>query len=392
MIVRAERTPNPATMRFLPGAAGLMWTKASFADPASAGRSPLARRLFGIDGVQAVSSGPGFVAVTKAEDADWALLTAPICDAIAGHYESAARMRADDGAEGRAAEIAPELEEIWDYTRGLPRLGDRFEMHRGIQWEAGFSPSPDSRGESEGYTGYLRSAADMQQFALPISMRLDFRRENVRQPVGGIPWERMKILLKGSRTGGNAWRSVAALNTEGLSFSRQFIGLRPRRDIDDLECQGYSAVINGPFANAFLATHNKGPGLRIGDVKSIAVPEGNLSDVGKLVYMYTRSLRRIETPREDEEEMERLLTRIDAATLDMYKLPARLERTLLSLFRGSYRPVAHRWRHWDEVYPGPGQTLAERVSGKFRERGAWILDVFRPLPENEAALFEKYGV
>ena len=90
--------------------------------------------------------------------------------------------------------------------------------------------------------------------------------------------------------------------------------------------------------------------------------------------------------------MERLLTRIDAATLDMYKLPARLERTLLSLFRGSYRPVAHRWRHWDEVYPGPGQTLAERVSGKFRERGAWILDVFRPLPENEAALFEKYGV
>lgn len=392
MIVRAERTPNPATMRFLPEVAGLGWGRARFADPASAARSPLASRLFRIDGVEAVSLGRGFVSVTKAGDADWALLTVPIRDAIAEHCESGARMRTDDGAEDRAAAMAPELEEVWDYTGRLPRLRDRFKIRSGVKLKAGYSPKSYGQEEREGHTKYLCSTSGTHQFALPGPIRVDFGRENIRRPVGDTPWERAKIVLKGSRTGRSAWCSVAAIDMEGLPFSRQFIGLWPRRDIGDLELRGYSAVINGPFANAFLATHNRTPELRTGEVKSIPVPEGNLSGIVDLVENYTQSLQRAETSREDEEEMERLLMRIDAATLDMYELPARLERKLLSLFRGSYRPVTHRWRHWDEVYPAPGQTLAERVEGKFRGRGAWILDVFRPLPKNEAALFEKYGV
>ena len=89
--------------------------------------------------------------------------------------------------------------------------------------------------------------------------------------------------------------------------------------------------------------------------------------------------------------MQDILTLIDAAVLASYDLSARLEHELLEFFRGSDRPVAHAWRHWDEHNPAPGLTLAERVSGRFHPHGSWILDVFQPLPADEAELLRTYG-
>ena len=68
-----------------------------------------------------------------------------------------------------------------------------------------------------------------------------------------------------------------------------------------------------------------------------------------------------------------------------------LECQLLGYFRGTDRPVAHPWRHWDEHNPAPGLTLAERVSLRFRPHGSWIPKVFQPLPPDEAELFWTYG-
>ena len=385
MIVRTERTSNPATVRFLPEGAGAGWGEAGFADPAAAARSPLARRLFRIEGVKAVALGPGFVEVTKADGADWARLAAPVRDAIAAHCEAGARMRAGGG---RAAA----LEEIWDYTEGLPRLRHRFAIRRGMPWKAGYSLKPDDRDEREGYVKCLHSTEGMSQFVLPAPALFGYLQANVRQLIGYWPWGLPKILLSAFETGGGAWRVAATFDKEDLLCSRQVICLWPYGDIGNSELLGYSAIINGPFANAFLSARDKESKLPIDIVDSIPVPEGDPGGLGELVESYTHAVRRARATGEYKGEMENLLARIDAAALDMYKLPARLERKLLSVFRGSRRPVAHRWRHWDEAYPAPGQTLAERVSGKFRGRGAWVLDVFQPLPENEAALFGKYGV
>ncbi len=390
MIVRTERTANPATVRFLPEGAGAGWSEAGFAEPAAAARSPLARRLFRIGGVKAVALGPGFAAVTKADDADWARLAAPVREAVAEYCEAGARLRAGGG--GRAAALAPALEEIWEYTEGLPRLGDRFDIRRGIPWKTGYSLEPDDRDEREGCVKCLHSTEGMSQFVLPAPAPFDYRRTKVGQVIGAWVWNLPKILLKASGTGGGAWRMAAAFDKEGLLYFRQVIGLWPRFAMGNSELPGYSAIINGPFANAFLSARDKESELPIDTVKSIPVPEGDPGGLGKLVESYTHAVRRARASGEYKRDMENLLTRIDAAALDMYKLPARLERKLLSVFRGSRRPAAHPWRHWDEAYPAPGQTLAERVSGKFRGRGAWVLDVFRPLPENEAALFGKYGV
>jgi hypothetical protein len=86
----------------------------------------------------------------------------------------------------------------------------------------------------------------------------------------------------------------------------------------------------------------------------------------------------------------RLLSQIDAAVLEAYDLPLRLERQLLAFFEGSDRPVAHPWTHWNAAYPVPGLSLAERLSGRFNAGGDWVGKIFKPLPKEQVSLLRDY--
>jgi hypothetical protein len=61
MFIQTEPTPNPATLKFLPGRAVLAHGTLDMRDPAAAQQSPLAERLFGIDGVSGVFFGSDFI-------------------------------------------------------------------------------------------------------------------------------------------------------------------------------------------------------------------------------------------------------------------------------------------------------------------------------------------
>ena len=71
MFIQTEQTPNPATLKFLPGREVLGASTADFRDPNSASVSPLAERLFRIEGVSGVFLGSDFVTMTKAQDREW---------------------------------------------------------------------------------------------------------------------------------------------------------------------------------------------------------------------------------------------------------------------------------------------------------------------------------
>ena len=89
MFIQTERTPNPATLKFLPGRSVLETGTADFADPASAARSPLAQAVFEIDGVAGVFFGSDFVTVTKTATApDWQEMKAPVLAALMQHFTS----------------------------------------------------------------------------------------------------------------------------------------------------------------------------------------------------------------------------------------------------------------------------------------------------------------
>jgi Fe-S cluster biogenesis protein NfuA len=104
MFIQTEATPNPATLKFLPGRAVLGDGTMEFRDSEAAHRSPLAEKLFGIQGVTGVFYGSDFVTVTK-DASDWQHLKPAILGAIMEHYMSGAPLLADGATEADAEEF-----------------------------------------------------------------------------------------------------------------------------------------------------------------------------------------------------------------------------------------------------------------------------------------------
>jgi Fe-S cluster biogenesis protein NfuA len=98
MFIQTEATPNPATLKFLPGRVVLEGGTLDLRDSADATQSPLAERLFGIAGVSAVFFGSDFITVTKG-DGEWQQLKPMILGAIMEHFMSGAPLLAA-GATG----------------------------------------------------------------------------------------------------------------------------------------------------------------------------------------------------------------------------------------------------------------------------------------------------
>ena len=88
MFIQTESTPNPATLKFLPGRAVLDAGTADFPTPESGEKSPLARRIFAVGGVTGVFFGNDFVTVTKDEATEWDHVKPAILGAIMEHYQS----------------------------------------------------------------------------------------------------------------------------------------------------------------------------------------------------------------------------------------------------------------------------------------------------------------
>jgi len=88
MFIQTEPTPNPATLKFIPGVDVVANGTADFRSATTASTSPMARRLFDLEGVQAVFLGHDFISVTKSDTADWAALKPRLLGAIMEHFTS----------------------------------------------------------------------------------------------------------------------------------------------------------------------------------------------------------------------------------------------------------------------------------------------------------------
>lgn len=88
MFIQTESTPNPATLKFLPGNTVLQTGTADFPSIESSEKSPLARRIFGIEGVSGVFFGSDFITVTKDAVIDWDHVKPAILGVIMEHFQS----------------------------------------------------------------------------------------------------------------------------------------------------------------------------------------------------------------------------------------------------------------------------------------------------------------
>ena len=88
MFIQTEQTPNPLTLKFLPGRVVIKEGTAFYKNESEALNSPLAKKIFAIDGVSSVFFGTDFITVTKIEDLDWQTLMPVILGAVMDYYNS----------------------------------------------------------------------------------------------------------------------------------------------------------------------------------------------------------------------------------------------------------------------------------------------------------------
>ena len=110
MFIQTETTPNPATLKFIPGRVVLDGSPVEFATRKAAARSPLAEKLFEVPGITGVFYGSDFITVTK-KDGDWQHLKPAILGAIMEHYMSGAPLLADGTVAGD--DLADEEDEFF---------------------------------------------------------------------------------------------------------------------------------------------------------------------------------------------------------------------------------------------------------------------------------------
>ena len=102
MFIQTETTSNPATLKFLPGNVVMPAGSAAFANAENAEKSPLAKRLFEIEGIVRVLLESDSVSVNKADDKDWDILKPSILGAIMDHYTSGDPIMKPDQSESNA--------------------------------------------------------------------------------------------------------------------------------------------------------------------------------------------------------------------------------------------------------------------------------------------------
>lgn len=112
MFIETETTPNPATLKFLPGRQVMSAGTREFASPEDAQASPLAEALFDLGDVTGVFFGQDFISVTAAPGVTWSALKAQVVSILLDHFVSEAPLFSAGDASGIA--VASDDEDFGD--------------------------------------------------------------------------------------------------------------------------------------------------------------------------------------------------------------------------------------------------------------------------------------
>lgn len=279
-----------------------------------------------------------------------------------------------------------ELDALWSYLEDAPRLGNYADISRGLQWRsqrAGVFNEPGPLRER----GIYKPADSLASFHLmnPVWLGTDPALSHRLGPLEK-PWEEPKVLINNQRSSRGPWRLAAAADDSGLWASQQFTGIWPTADYD---IHALAAVLNGPLANAFVTEHSTDHDFTNVMLASMPLPPKlDTAALGEAIREYQSVLeQKLQTllPSDDgDERLNRLLVWIDALVLDGYDLPPRLERQLFAYFEGRERPTLHDFNGWLPKDMKGFVPLHEWLTRDHNANlGAWVLDVFKPVSDEE---------
>ena len=240
----------------------------------------------------------------------------------------------------------PALQEVWNSTSRMKCLGDLAEVHRGIEYNVPFREKASELVSDTVRPGFIPGVHRVRNTIEPFSVRntvyLNVSPDLMRTSAYEHPWSSRKLIVNAGRRTRGAWTITAAIDYEGVVCYQNFHGIWPS---SSMSLETFAAILNGPIANAFVATREGKRDVQIQTLLGIPFPDidpGQDEAVASLVreYVAARSLWLSESlPEERAHDIcARLLRLVDAEVLRAYDLAPRTERVLLDHFSGQRRP------------------------------------------------------
>ena len=124
MFIQTELTPNPETLKFLPGRVVMSEGTAFFQNKSENLNSPLAKKIFSIEGITGVFFGSDFITITKDASIDWQVLKPMILGSITDHYNSGEEIIIKSSVEEKQSSSASKAEEDTDIVKQIKELLD----------------------------------------------------------------------------------------------------------------------------------------------------------------------------------------------------------------------------------------------------------------------------
>ena len=251
----------------------------------------------------------------------------------------------DASAEFAHAMWQPPLEEVWEATAAMNRLGDFASIHRGIQYNVPFAENETMLMAQEEQAGFVPGVhivkGAVEPFVITSPVFLNVDSDLMLTSAHRFPWHEPKLVVNASRQSRGPWNITASVDYRGLVCYRNFHGVWSSGGLD---LEVLAAVLNGPVANAFLSTRGGNRYIQARTLKDIPVPdfsERQQRAITSLVHQYTRARGAWVSERigesEEQEDCLALLLSIDAEVLKAYDLEPRVERMLLDYFSGHPR-------------------------------------------------------
>lgn len=264
---------------------------------------------------------------------------------IRATYETTQRSYKSPGAFAESM-WQPELRDVWDATEGMQRLEDVAAVHRGVEYCIGLRENRDKLMADTQRPGFVPGLhlvkGSLESYFIRNTLFLNASPELMGTNSYRLAWHEPKVIVNARRRSRGAWKISASTDEAGLMCYQNFHAVWP---YSALSLEVMAAVLNGPVANAFVATRASGRDIQVRVLRAIPVPEINKLKqhfVESLVHDYSDTRGQWLSGRLDASEAEdrcaRLLAAIDAEILKAYDLRPDVERGLLDYFNGHARP------------------------------------------------------
>jgi len=238
-----------------------------------------------------------------------------------------------------------ELDDVWTFCeKNYPCLKSVVEGGQGFSFKGKDLPKGKRTFSEERFPsaveGYESLSRDIRLHNLPRTYWLNLGSEVIQRPRWGVVIGKPQMLMNHARVGSGPWRIKALIDNKGRPAASSFLVFRIHNN--DWSLLTIWAILNSPFANAYMYCNSMERNNSSEDVKKIPIPlctKGVLNKLEGLVAEYFELMaeRNTELRKDIRDRAKHLFLSIDAEIMRLYDLPPKMEKRILDLFQGVQR-------------------------------------------------------